>query len=580
VTALDADFAKNLTARARSAMIANPRVATVAIGAIAATAVVAVFLWSRDPAYSVLYAGLSGEEGGRAIAELQKLNIPYQITEGGRVIMVPSGELGQARLALAARGVPKQGGDDWGLLDNESLGVSPFVEQVHYNRGLEATLSHTVGEVEGVLSAQVALALPKRTGFISDEPKPSASVLLRLAPGAHLSAAQVAGVVGLVASSVPGLAKDDVTVVDQDGKVLSAPGGNTALGQIPAQFAIVEQINDRYARLIDDLLAPVVGSGNYRVTVDTDIDFSQSKQSFVRYGPSHILSQDQTTREGGGDVPVGIPGALSNRPPANPTAQTPPAAQPAQPAPPPAAGAAVANAAAAAPAAPPKEPAPPVPKESHSVTNYDIDKTVQYLEDPPWRLHAISVAVLLNNASGKAIPAERVKSIKTLVESVIGVGESRAVTVVDLPFNREEAPPAPPTVWWKEPWVHEAARNGAIAIAGLFALFGGLFPILRWLRSRPAAAAASPFAVLAAAGAIGAAGGIGGARLMPGAPGMAQPGGGGARTSISSNLDLSGVSGDAFKVDVDEVRKIVANDPGRTAQVIKEWISRGSRNKP
>jgi flagellar M-ring protein FliF len=196
VTALDADFAKNLTARARSAFLANRRMATLGGAAVAATLMALLFLWSRDPDYAVLYAGLDGAQGGRALAELQKLNIPYTISEGGRVILVPAALLGQARLQLAARGVPKTDSDAWGLLDNEALGVSPFIEQVHYVRGLEANLAHTVGELDGVLSAQVTLALPKRTGFLADEPKPSASVLLRLAPGARMSGAQVAGVGG------------------------------------------------------------------------------------------------------------------------------------------------------------------------------------------------------------------------------------------------------------------------------------------------------------------------------------------------------------------------------------------------
>jgi flagellar M-ring protein FliF len=518
--------------------------ATLGGAAVAATLVALLFLWSRDPDYSVLYAGLSGAQGGRALAELQKLNIPYNISEGGRVILVPTPMLGQARLQLAARGVPKTDSDAWGLLDNEALGVSPFIEQVHYVRGLEANLAHTVGELDGVLSAQVTLAMPKRTGFLADEPKPSASVLLRLAPGARMSSAQVAGVVGLIASSVPGLERDNVTIVDQDGKVLNTQSGD-GLQEIPAQLAVVEQFNTRYARLIDDLLTPVVGQGNFRVSVDTDVDFSQSKQSLVKYGQGHVLSEDQTTREGGeGSVPSGIPGALSNRPPDTPTTAPSP------------------NAAANAPAQPnaPTENAKPAgPRESHAITNYDIDKTIQYLQDPPWKLQAISVAVLLNNATATPIPAARLKSIKTLVESVIGAGARHEVTVVDLPFHKLAPTPSLPMTWWKQPWMQLAAQNAALAIAGLLALFGAVFPLLRWLRARPGMTL-QPALAAAIAGRVGREGGTAGSQL----PGASE-----------SSLDFSGVSADAFTVDVDAVRKIVANDPGRTAQVIKEWISRG-----
>lgn len=531
MTVLDADFAKNIGARARSTFLANRRVAILGGAAVAATFVALMVLWSRDPDYSVLYAGLSGEQGGRALAELQKLNIPYRITEGGRVIMVPSGQLGQARLQLAARGVPKTDSDSWGLLDNETLGVSPFVEQVHYVRGLEANLSHTVGELDGVLSAQVTLAMPKRTGFLADEPKPSASVLLRLAPGARMSSAQVAGVVGLIASSVPGLDRENVTVVDQDGKVLSAQSGND-MQEVPAQLAIVEQVNTRYARLIDDLLAPVVGQGNYRISVDADIDFAQSKQSLVRYGQGHVLSRDETIRDGSEAGAVGgVPGALSNRPPDTPTANT---------APPPDKNAT------ATPATPTKEPEKSSgPRDSHSVTNYDIDKTVQYLQDAPWKLQAISVAVLLNNATGAPIPPERMQSIKKLVESIIGVGSRHEVTVIDLPFNRTVPPPMVAVPLWKQPWVQLAGQNAALAIAGLLALFGGVFPLLRWLRARPLASFSSSGA------------------------------GSAAHEAADTTREVSGTMSGVYALEVDAVRKIVANDPGRTAQVIKEWISSG-----
>lgn len=536
MTVLDADFAKNVGARARSAFLANRRLAVLGGGAVVATLIALTVLWSRDPDYSVLYAGLSGEQGGRAIGALQKLNIPYRITEGGRVIMVPTGQLGQARLQLAAQGVPKSEGDAWGLLDNETLGVSPFVEQVHYVRGLEANLSHTVGELDGVLSAQVTLAMPKRTGFLSDEPKPSASVLLRLAPGARMSAAQVAGVVGLVASSVPGLDRDNVTVVDQDGKVLNTRSGDE-MAEIPAELGIVEQVNTRYARLIDDLLAPVLGIGNYRVSVDADIDFAQSKQDLVRYGQTHVLSQDETVRAGGDVGSVGgIPGALSNRPPENPTAST---------APPP-------DKNAASPSAPetPKEAEKgAAPLDRHAITNYDVDKTVQSIQDAPWKLRAISVAVLLNNATGTPIPATRIQSIKHLVESIVSVGAHHEVTVIDLPFNKAAAPAPVIPAMWKEPWIQFAVQNLALAIAGLLALFGGFFPLLRWLRSRP-----MPHAAVSRA--------PGSTRNQP--EGLSD-----------GTRDISGGTVGVYAVDVDAVRQIVANDPGRTAQVIKGWISSG-----
>ncbi|HYM72355.1 MAG TPA: flagellar basal-body MS-ring/collar protein FliF, partial [Stellaceae bacterium] len=328
---LDGITPQTLLARVRPLLGARNRLVMIGGGAVAATAIAVAVLWSWGSSYAVLYAGLSGEEGGRAIAELQKLNIAYRITEGGRVIQVPAADVGRARLQLAVRGVAKRDADEWAILDNQSLGVSPFVEQVHYVRGIEAALSRTVGEVDGVVSAKVTLAIPKRTDFLGDSPKPSGSVLVRLRPGSQLSRSQVEGIVGIVASSVPGLARDNVTVVDQSGAVLTT--GKDGLQQAPQQFEITREINRRYEGLITDLLAPVLGRGNFRVSSDAEVDFSQTKESHVKYGDSHVVSQDETVHIRGaeGDQPIGIPGALSNKRPETPTTETkPPPPPPAQ----------------------------------------------------------------------------------------------------------------------------------------------------------------------------------------------------------------------------------------------------------
>jgi flagellar M-ring protein FliF len=515
---------------------------TIAVGGAAAVAVVvAAILWLGNSDYSVLYAGLSGEEGGRAIAELQKLAIPYRITEGGRVIQVPASEVGRARLQLAARGVAKRDGDEWAILDNQSIGVSPFVEQVHYIRGIEAALSRTIGDVDGVISAKVTLAVPKDTGFLGDAPKPSGSVLVRLRPGSALTGAQVSGIVGLVASSVPGLAREQVTVVDQSGAVLNPEGKDGAL-QAPQQLEVTREINHRYEALITDLLIPVLGRGNFRISSDADIDFSQTKESLVKYGESHILSQDETihSRGAGGDQPIGIPGALSNRRPDTPSTDAKPT-QP-QPAQPPAPGAAAAATATPAEAT--------TPADTHKTTNYDIDKTVQFLEHPSWKLRGVNLAVLVNNPTGKPIPPERLQSIDKLVSSAIGAGQNPHVTVVDLPFEASD-PGAiePPGPWWREPWMAAVARNALLAIAGLFALFGGLFPLLNRLTGAQAALTAR----LPAAG-MGA---------LPSAEGRAQ-----ATSSRPNNQPQ-----DVFSIEADTVQTLVTHDPARTAQVIRGWIA-------
>lgn len=538
----------------------NGRVLLLAGAAVAIAVIAAVALWSWGSGYSVLYAGLSGEEGGRTIAELQKLNIPYRITEGGRVIMVPSADAGRARLQLAARGVPKHDANEWALLDNQSLGVSPFVEQVHYVRAIESALSRTIRDVDGVASAKVTLALPKPTAFLADAPKPSASVMVRLRPGTSLSYAQVDGMVGLVASSVPGLARDNVTIVDQTGRGLTA-GGKEAMQQVPHQLELARDINRRYETLVTDLLVPVLGRGNFRVSADADIDFSQSKESLVKYGESHVLSQDETVHTRPADMPaIGVPGALSNRPPDNPTIAPP------QPAPQPPQAQPQSQGQAAAPAGEqPAAPAPPRPmaSDTHKTTNFDIDKTVQFLEHPSWKLHSINVAVLVNNPSGSPLPPARLDAVRRLVASAVGAGENPKITVVDLPFEDPNTSFAESSLpWWKEPWMAAVQHNMMLALAGLLALFGGVFPMLR-----RTAASQTAWVAAATEARRSAAANTNDADWSNAAAALAQ------RRTAAAEGKPGTVVQDVFSIEAETVRTLVTNDPARTAQVLKGWIA-------
>ncbi len=539
---------RSILDRLRPLLNGRERIALIAAAAVLATIVVVAILWSSGTRYSVLFAGLSGEEGGRTVAELQKLNIPYQITEGGRVILVAADDVGFARLQLAARGIPKQDGDQWALLDNESLGVSPFVEQVHYARAIETALAHTVREIDGVISATVKLALPKETDFLADSPKPSAAVMVRLRPGVQLTTAQIDGLVGLVAAGVPGLNRENVTLVDQSGRVLNT-NGKDGLQQVPQQLEVARQVANRYEAALTDLLLPVLGRGNFRVSADADIDFSHSQESSLRYGDSHVLSQDEAIHPHSANVEqaIGIPGALSNRPPETPTT----AAAPARPTP---ASGAVAPppAASTTPSETDKPTAPPLP-DSHRTTNYDIDRTVQSLDHPLWRLRAINIDVLINNPSRNPIPAERIQSINKLVSSAIGTGENRHITVVELPFAGEgshDGDANPP--WWRQQWMTALEQNALLMLAGLLVLFGGVLPVLRRIGAtsieRPPAAASRRDDPEAG---------------NTGPLGKTEP----AMASLSGARH-------ALVVDSETVRGLVANDPERTAQIIKEWIAR------
>jgi flagellar M-ring protein FliF len=536
--------------RIRPVLNRRGQTALLAGSALAAAIVLTAILWSSGSSFTVLYAGLSAEEGGRTIAELQKLNIPFTIGEGGRVIMVPAADAGRARLQLAARGVPKQESDQWALFDNESLGVSPFVEAVHYQRAIETALARTVKDIDGIVSASVKLALPKQTDFLADAPKPSAAVMIRLRPGVQLTTGQVDGLVGLVAASVPGLARENVALVDQSGRVLNT-NAKDGLQQVPQQLELTREVARRYEMEITELLVPVLGRGNFRVAADADIDFSQSKESLVKYGDSHVLSQDEAVhpRPPNGEQAIGIPGALSNRRPETPTAPTTTQSRQTP------AGTSTQPGATPAPETPDKpEPSQPAPPDTHRTTSYNIDRTVQYLEHPSWRLRAINIAVLINNPSGNPIPAERIRSVNTLVNSAIGVDENRRVTVVDLPFAEEGAPAGEANVpWWRQRWMTTVEHNALLALAGLLVLLGGVLPLLR--RTVNGAAVANervPFSSEPSRDARS-------DEIQP----RPEP----ALSSLSA-------SGNVLAIEAETVRALVTSDPARTAQLIKEWIAR------
>jgi len=534
----------------------------IAAAALVLALPVLLLLWTGQSGYAVLFSGLSEEDGGRIVDELQKSNVPYRVNDGGREILVPASDLGRTRLMLASRGVPKQNGNEWTLFDNESLGVSSFVEQAHYMRGLEASLAKTIGDINGVAAAHVTLAVPQRTAFLENQPKPSASVMVQLESGVSLSHTQLDGIVHLVSSSIPGLTPDAVTVVDQNGRMLTRNAGDT-VGEVPEQLSIVHDIDQRYETLIESMLTPVVGKGNVRVTVDTNVDFSHARKSSIVYGQAHVLSQDQSSRERmSGETPTGVPGALSNEPPGTPNvpfSTNNGQDQRIQLRPPP--GTNGANDAEQPIHLHP--PQPPGIQESHDIVNYDIDRTMELADDAPWRVNSVAVSVLINNQTGQPMSVENIAAIKSLVLNAVGAVAKRDVAVIDLPFDGDmNAAVLEP--WWRQQWVHMAIQNAALALAGLFALFGFGLPVLRRLRQTPLA--------YAHAGAA--------AAIRPARPGQhgSQPSEETA-SEESQGLDVSSIGQGMLEADIEAVRKIVANDPGRTAQVIKEWLTHGRSNR-
>ncbi|MDE2600344.1 MAG: flagellar M-ring protein FliF [Rhodocyclaceae bacterium] len=404
---------------------------------------VGAWLWARQPDYSVLFANLSERDGGDIVAVLQQQNIPYKYNESGTAVLVPNAIVHDTRLKLASQGLPKGGLVGFELMENQKLGISQFAEQINYQRGLEGELSRSVQSIAAVKAARVHLAIPKQTAFLRDEQKPSASVLLTLYPGRVLEPSQVAGIVHLVSSSVPQLNPLNVSVIDQDGNLISQKKNPLEeAGLDPSQLKYVREIESIYIKRIEEIVGTVVGARNVKARVAADVDFSQSEQVAETYRPNptpETAIRSQQTQETGSTVPgaQGVPGALTNQPPAPATA---PITTPNVPA----GGTGAAGSS--------------QPFTKNATINYELDKTVRHTKGVPGEIRRLSVAVVVNTKvddKGKAAPLTpaEIKQITDLAREAMGYNQQRGDTlnVANASFSPVEKEAGQELPLWKDP---------------------------------------------------------------------------------------------------------------------------------
>ncbi len=236
-------------------------------------------MWWKGPDWSLLYGSLSDADESSVMQALQTAGIQYKIDDANGAVMVPAERVHDARLQLASQGLPAGKTDGFALISKDpGFGVSQFMENARYQYALESELQQTIASLQAVQAARVQLALPQQSAFISDRRAASASVLLQLRSGRRLSPEQVSAIVHLVASSVPELDADNVTVVDQEGRLLSSPkSGDAAIAS--EQFDAEHRIEDTYSQHIEELLTPLVGPGRVRAQVTVDLDPTASEQA-------------------------------------------------------------------------------------------------------------------------------------------------------------------------------------------------------------------------------------------------------------------------------------------------------------
>lgn len=493
----------------------------------------AVWMWNLKPDYRVLLSNYSDRDGGAIVAALQQMNIPYQYAEGGGAILVPAERVHDARLKLATQGLPKGGNVGFELMENQKLGVSQFLEQVNFQRAMEGELARTINSIASVQSARVHLAIPKPSVFVRDKERPTASVLLNLHAGRRLDRQQVSAILHLVASSVPGLTTTNVTVVDQNGELLSNPDAQAANHQLdPQQLKYIADVQDGIVKRIESILAPMMGAGNVRAEASVDIDFSRTEQAAETYKPNGTLDDATMRSQRINETATpevakagGVPGAASNQPTQKPTIPS-----------------AVGS-------------APPTTTQKDNTINYEVDKTVRYVQQSMGGIKRLNVAVLVNHKreiatdgkiSLRALTTDEKTQITDLVKEAMGFNKERgdSLSVANSAFTE-----APKEIILEESIWQPYANLGTAKIAGQYALTAALLLYLFFSVLRPLIKKATNSSRAPATQASNPA-----ANNPPMTPGGAEP-------------DLG------YDANLLAAKQLAAQEPKIVANVVKTWVN-------
>ena len=549
----------------------NPllRQLAVMIGIAASVAIgVAVVLWSQSPTLAPLYGNLAEKDAAEVLAVLQKNGVEYRVDEATGSILVPAGKVKELRMQLASAGLPNSTGMGFELLQKDmGFGTSRVVERARYIQAMQGELARTIATIGAVQSARVHLAIPKQSVFVRDRKKPSAAVTVKLLPGRTLDRGQVQAIVHLVASSVPELEPDRVTVVDQTGALLNGRQDDREMQLSSTHFEYTRKVEEHLRQRIEDLLAPIVGKDRVRAQVTADIDFTVTEQTQERFNPDQpaLRSEQINEHQRSGDAPQGVPGALSNQPPAAGTAPEVAKGQ-----------GAGANG------------GTPLDTSRQSTRNYELDRVVSHTRQAPASLRRLSVAVVVDDRlvpgpDGKPVrrprTPEEIERITQLVREAIGFDARRgdSVKVINsafLPPEPIEELPEPPI--WEQPWVWDLAKQVGGVLLVLLLVFGVIRPTLKRLTAPPGGELAVAGAAAGAAGGEGAQGatvsGPFGPDGQPLGEGGSEDGEGGLKLGKDGEpIKLPG--GGEYENIMEAARKLVDEDPKRVAQLVKIWIA-------
>lgn len=547
----------------RQAVLMIALAASIALG-------IMMVLWLREPGYRPLYGHLADKEAGQVVDALQANNIPFKLDENSGSIMVPPERIYEARLKLAAQGLPQSTGTGFELLEQApGLGVSQFMENARYQHAMEIELARTIASLQPVQNARVHLALPKQSVFVRDQKKAGASVVVQLYQGRSLEGGQVAAIVHLVASSVPGMETNQVTVVDQRGNLLTDNTRNADDTTLDAShLAYTQQVEQDYIRRVEDILTPLLGRDRIRAQVTADLDFTRTEQTRESYDPNRqVVRSEQTSEErrSPGSGPGGIPGALSNQPP-GPAALVPSSS----PAP------------AAVPATPAAQTAIATQDISQQNTrNYEIDRTISHISQPVGSVRRLSIAVVVDDwesigRNGKVarthLSDQDLARITGLVKQAVGFDPARgdSVNVINQSFHQpEELGAVPKPAFWEQGPIRELIQQALLALVALAVILLLIRPLMRNLLQGGTTREVMLESQAALPGSDEQRQGedIVTDRLSLGKPAAS------VRGAKAPVLTANVPTRMAYEEQVVAARNLAAQDPKRVAQVVKTWIA-------
>jgi flagellar M-ring protein FliF len=532
------------------------------IGLAAAVAIgTVVALWTSEPNYAPLYSNMSGQDTAQIVDLLRSNDIDFKLDASSGSIMVDQAKLPEARLKVSAQGLPSATTLGMEMLQgDQGLGTSQFIETARYNHALEAELVRSVESIRSVEKARIHLAIPKQSIFIRNRIKPSASVVIKLYPGRVLSPGQVDAIVQMVAASIPMLEGGEVAVVDQFGRLLTQDD-DAGMAQTNKQYDYSRLLEDNMADRIIKLLQPIVGNGKVNAQVAAQLDFAVIESTREAFDPERsVIRSEQISEEKNTSLSnvLGIPGALSNKPPVEATTEAKTDQDTVE-----------------------VKETTPTSQNSSSTRNFEVDRVISHTNSQVGSIQRLSVAVVIDDKSTimadgstekTAYSDEDIARFVTLVKETIGFDVNRgdSVSVINTSFLQIEPEVIAEMPWWKsilhEVWILNLAKQvfGAIGLLIIYLIFGR--PFLRTLLPNRIEVDAQSQALTTN-------------NNTGNASSISQGGEGNPMALSHLSEDPNNQAANMRRKDatydqkVDMARSLVLEDPARVANVMKNWVS-------